>query len=131
MKKFLATILAIVFLGSSFGATMNLHYCMGKLADWDLAQQKPMSKSCPKCGMEKKNKGCCKDEQKFVKNTIDQNIPGTGVQVLQALACSLPSHFFELPIASTVTLAKTIPVSHAPPEGIGIPAYIRNCVFRI
>ena len=37
MKKLLITILALVYLTVSSGATVNLHYCMGKLMSWDLS----------------------------------------------------------------------------------------------
>ena len=51
MKKFVAVILALVYIGTSTGANIHMHYCMGKLADWGLGDNK--SKTCSKCGMEK------------------------------------------------------------------------------
>ena len=49
MKKVLAIILAFVYLTSSMGATVHLHYCMGKLASWSLIDHE--SKNCAECGM--------------------------------------------------------------------------------
>jgi hypothetical protein len=39
MKKALATILAVIYLSTSIGATVHFHYCMGKLASWGLTDQ--------------------------------------------------------------------------------------------
>ncbi len=55
MKKVLTTILAFVYLSTSMGATIHLHYCMGKLASWGLIDHE--SKNCTKCGMVKKTSG--------------------------------------------------------------------------
>ena len=54
MKKFITAILAVLYLGTSSGATIHMHYCMGKLADWGLGHQN--SKTCGNCGMEKPDK---------------------------------------------------------------------------
>ena len=34
MKKAIVSILAVLYLCSSAGATVHLHYCMGKLVNW-------------------------------------------------------------------------------------------------
>lgn len=52
MKKVLAFILLFVYLGTSTGATVRLHYCMGELAGWGLKDVP--SETCGSCGMEKK-----------------------------------------------------------------------------
>ena len=81
MKKLLATILAFVYLSTSMGATIHLHYCMGKLASWGLINHE--SKNCAYCGMVKQNpdsqsamakKGCCKDEHKQIQTDKDQKL---------------------------------------------------------
>jgi hypothetical protein len=90
MKKFLAVILALAYMTASTGATLHMHYCMGKLADWGLGHN--TSKTCDKCGMEKsgeKDNGCCKDEHKFVKNNTDQKTAETAFQVTQLIAVLL------------------------------------------
>ena len=56
MKKLLVTILALIYLGSSTGAMMHLHYCMGKLAETSFSKKN--NATCNKCGMkttQKKN----------------------------------------------------------------------------
>ncbi|MBK8522228.1 MAG: hypothetical protein IPL54_15650 [Chitinophagaceae bacterium] len=40
-EKFITAILAVLYLGTSSGATIHMHYCMGKLAEWGLGHQNP------------------------------------------------------------------------------------------
>ena len=130
MKKFIVAIFSIFYLAISCGFTVHMHYCMGKLADWDLGHNK--SKTCSKCGMEKskeKDNGCCKDEQKFVKNVTDQKIAEAGLQMAKVL--TLPVSFIEIPTIDFHVVTEENPVSHAPPRSGVIAVYIRNCVFLI
>ncbi len=132
MKKFITAILAILYLGTSSGATVHLHYCMGKLLNWDLNPIE--SKACPKCLMEKSSKnsdGCCKDEHKFFKNDNDHKANETIYQFGQLSVITLPVSFIEIPSVNYVSLAEANPVSHAPPRLHGISVYILNCNFRI
>lgn len=132
MKKFAAVILALLYLSSSTGAMVHMHYCMGKLADWGLGQNK--SQTCGSCGMktsEAKDKGCCKDEHKFVKNNADQKTAEAGIQLIQLIAVDLPPSFFEVTTQDIATVTEKYPISHAPPRNGGVAVYIRNCVFLI
>lgn len=132
MKKFLLSILAFVYISSSTGASIHMHYCMGQLADWGIDQNK--SKTCGKCGMDKsdeKDNGCCKDEQKFIKNVSDQKIIDAGFQLMQLIAVSLPVSFVEVPSVNFPSVTEENPISHAPPRNAGVAVYIRNCVFLI
>ena len=76
MKKIVIAILAIIYLFTSMGASIELHYCMGKFADQSLWQSG--SSKCRICGMQKKNKsvnkGCCRDEYKLVKVEQHQRV---------------------------------------------------------
>ena len=70
-------------MSASLGATLHLHYCMGKLADWRFSHSR--SEKCSKCGMAKtkeKDNGCCKDEQKFFKNDTDQKATEPGIHFI-------------------------------------------------
>ena len=130
MKKFIVAIFSIFYLAISCGFTVHMHYCMGKLADWDLGHNK--SKTCSKCGMEKSNEkdnGCCKDEHKFVKNVSDQKIAEAGLQMAKVL--TLTVSFIEIPTIDFHVVTEENPVSHAPPRSGGVAVYIRNCVFLI
>ncbi len=132
MKKILAAILAIIYLGTSTGATVHMHYCMGKLADWGLGHNK--SKTCGECGMEKseeKDNGCCKDEHKFVKNDGDQKIAEAGFQMMQLASVALPVSFVEIPDNNFSSVTEENPISHAPPRSTGVAVYILNRTFLI
>ncbi len=132
LKKFLVAILTLLYMSTSVGATIHMHYCMGKLADWGLGQKD--SKTCGKCGMEqsvKKANGCCKDEHKFIKNDTDQKHTETAFQTVPLTADALLVSFFEIPAVDLPTLTEENPLSNAPPRNSGVAVYIRNCDFRI
>jgi hypothetical protein len=130
MKKFLVSILAIFYLSTSIGATVNLHYCMGRLVNWDLSVKE--THTCGQCGMEKvkaQKKGCCEDKQHVLQVAKDQKAENryqTAAPVGIAIITTFPS--FITPIASTIT--EENPVSNAPPRS-WVPVRIRYCIFRI
>lgn len=128
MKKILVSILAVFYLSSSVGAVIHLHYCMDKLINWSLL--KGDGDKCDKCGMEKDG-DCCKDEQKFVKNTVDQNIAESAVQSMQVL--STPALFAQIDTLGNCfpSLIERYSICHVPPLIRGREIYILNCVFRI
>jgi len=68
VKKAIVILLLIFYSASTIGATINMHYCMNKFASWSLSNVK--KEKCANCGM--KNTGCCKDEKKEIKLTLDQ-----------------------------------------------------------
>ena len=128
MKKILVSILAVFYLASSVGATVHLHYCMDKLINWSLLNKE--GDECDKCGMEKDG-GCCKDENKFVKNNVDQKVTGLAAQFIRIDAVATPvgliypsEHYFS-------SLIKEYPISHAPPRNNDVGIYLLNRVFRI
>src|SRR5579872_2413261 len=92
MKKVLVSILAIVYLATSMGATVHLHYCMGRLVSWGLADRS--GKSCDFCGMQKMGpssracvvgmKNCCHEESKQIRNDKDQKTGQDFSQVMKA-----------------------------------------------
>lgn len=132
MKKFITAILAVLYLGASSGATIHMHYCMGKLADWSLSVSK--SKSCPKCGMEKSHKsdnGCCKDEHKFLKDDSAQKLAESNLQMLQLFSLAIPASFTELQAIDFPSVTEENPISHAPPRTHGVAIYIFKRSFLI
>ncbi|MEC5146339.1 hypothetical protein [Chitinophaga sp. 212800010-3] len=139
MQKILALILALLYISSSTGATVHMHYCMGRLVDvnWGHDKGKP---ACGKCGTthdQKKNCGkpckkqCCKDEHKTIKLTKDQKIAENTKHVMQLAAMTLPVAYMELPRVPVKVLAEAFPASNAPPPGSKVHTYILNCIFRI
>lgn len=132
MKKIVAAILAVLYIGTSAGATVHLHYCMGELADWGLGHN--TSKTCGKCGMEKsaeKDNGCCKDEHKFVKNDTDQKVSESVVLNFTLQVIDIPVYFPTLSENLVSSITEEFPVSHAPPRSSTPPVYLLNRTFRI
>lgn len=140
MKKFLVTILAFIYLITTVGATVHLHYCMDKLVAWCFVNEGSNKKVCPYCGMtksatdkhcEKENQGCCKDEQKIVKLENDQKVSDAAFQFTQissdAISHSLTDYSFEYAFSLTEKFA----VTHAPLRTQGVSLFVRNCVFLI
>ena len=128
MKKIIVSILAVFYLCSSVGATIHLHYCMGKLINWSLLNAD--GDKCGKCGM-KKDGGCCKDENKFLKNNFDQKTTESAVNLLLLITSSAPVVFVNLAENYSFSLIEKYPICHAPPLITAGEIYIRNCVFRI
>jgi hypothetical protein len=119
-------------MSTSIGASIHVHYCMGRITDWGFEQND--AKTCGKCGMEKsikKSNGCCKDEYKYLKNNTDQKNLTTDFQMAQQEGVAVPVSFYELPSVDFPSVTEENPISHAPPRDCGVAVYIRNCVFRI
>ena len=131
MKNFLLCILAFAYLAASTGATVQLHYCMGKLADAGFFKEE----RCGVCGMDKGidgDNGCCKDEKETVKISIDQKYSTGSIFHFEqpftdpaALFTDFQPQFAELPDD------KVPPVSHAPPRSQKNSVYLLNRNFRI
>jgi hypothetical protein len=138
MKKVFATILAIVYLSTSMGATVHLHYCMGKLVSWGIIGHD--SKNCGICGMEKKaadthcisaGMGCCKDEQKLIKTSDAQNIFASELQFLKLFPKALTVNYLALSDFRIPSFAVSYPAANAPPLSRKVPVFLLNRNFRI
>jgi hypothetical protein len=138
MKKFLTTILALLYLSASMGATIHLHYCMGKLISWGLIDRD--SKNCTFCGMAKDDpamhcqsgmKGCCKDEHRHIKIDKDQKATESGYK-FQSPPFDILSTCFGIPRDSYFSAHVVInPNINAPPDLTKVPVFLRNGNFRI
>ena len=130
MKKLITTILAIFYLGVSSGASIDMHYCMGQLIDWGISQDE--TEKCNNCGMEKGlSSDCCKDEQhklavkespKASAIVYHFNTPGLNVH---SAVYNGTGFIYVHPLEENRI------VSDSPPPSQSIPAFIRNCTFRI
>jgi hypothetical protein len=131
MRSFILTITAFIYLSASAGATIHLHYCMGKLVSWGLVDQK--GDKCGKCGMEKNNKAdnsCCKDEHKKIQLDNDQKIVALSYSSLQPPVVSPLAGIFEFtPLKVQNEIAS--PIGYSPPFKKILPVYLCCCVFRI
>lgn len=136
MKKVFATILAVIYLSTSMGATIHLHYCMGKLASLTLWHSEKggcntcEAKKTPAC-MGEKSKDCCKDEHKWIKLDKDHKAADATFQSMQLMAVASLPVWIELPQIYTTSLVEEHPLSHAPPRGRQVQLHLLNCNFRI
>lgn len=132
MKKAFLSILTFLYIIASVGFTLQRQYCTGMLADRSISSCK--SKICDKCDSDqinKKDKNCCKNENKFVKNDKDQNIPESVFHPTPSTVIALPPHFLELSFNEFSSASEVIPINHAPPPDNGVAIYLRDRVFRI
>jgi hypothetical protein len=133
MKKFLVFILAVLYFGLSTGATVHLHYCMGKLVESSVWYNTSKEKGkCSKCGMLKGKNKCCKDEYKHLQIGKDQQLNdflSSKIQLPDAqIICP---HYYEFDGVMVHAVISSNPYANAPPEDLRVPVYLRNCVFRI
>jgi hypothetical protein len=133
MKKLFISILSFLYLAASTGATMHMHYCMGRLADTGFFEQE--GGHCSLCGMEKSgddNNGCCNDKAETVKISIDQKYATASIFHFEQPFTLLEDAFTGFqPQLLAVAAVIVFPVSHAPPRSPQVPAYLMNCHFRI
>jgi hypothetical protein len=126
LKKAITILLALVYFGTSIGATIHMHYCMGEITGWGLTVN--ASQKCGKCGMEKSvnnGVGCCKDEIKVIKNNSDQKTnPTVTLRFISfdALALTPVSPVISSGFLSAERIAN--PVCNAPPRPRPIAGYI-------
>jgi|SRR5436190_21319253 len=132
MKKLIVVILAFLYLAASTGATIHLHYCMGKLVEWGLKHDSKKKDKCNNCGMNNSTdkKGCCEDEQIQIKLSGDQKTVNN-YQIISENFNTIVTPFFELPQIYISSITEKTPLNHAPPPDFGSPLYIQNCIFRI
>jgi hypothetical protein len=138
MKKVLATILAFVYLSSSMGATIHLHYCMGKLASWGLINHE--SKNCSRCGMIKNipssqniaaKMNCCRDEHKQIKTDSDQKLFSSEFSKYSDLSQAITPQVSATENLKAVSISVAYPKTNAPPLYFKLPRFILNCNFRL
>jgi hypothetical protein len=129
MKKILIAILLVTYTFAASGASVDLHYCMGKFIGWDFDYAS--KNGCSECGMQTKpDKGCCDNKQIQVKVDKDQQVVYKSI--------SFGSVHFAIVLHSTIAddvlvNANTIlhPSIHAPPLISNTAIYLLNCNFRI
>ncbi len=132
MKKVFLGILTLLYIIASLGFTLQKQYCTDRHADRSLSDC--ISKICDRFGsahINKKDKNCCGNENKFVKNDKDQNIPESVFHPTPSTAVALPPYFLELSFNEFTSASEVFPINHAPPSGNGVAIYLRDRVFRI
>lgn len=129
MKKFLASILLVIYFTASTGFVVSSHYCMDEFnaAEIGLAQ----SDSCSKCGMHTSDStGCCRSEIRVLKLQQDVQMVKTILSLFQ------PAFSFVHPVEHIATsfynfLFPASYYQHPPPLISKQDIYLSNCVFRL
>lgn len=67
LKKLLLILVLVAYASSTIGATVSMHYCMGKLTGTSIGKTK--QEKCPKCGLKQKKakKSCCDNKEQQLK----------------------------------------------------------------
>lgn len=124
MKRFFAAILTILYLSSTFGATIDLHYCMGEFVSFSLSGEQ--TGKCGRCGMEThgQDTGCCKNVRIAIESN-DQHLPGQLSYDLPTFCSHLiHSFFFYNPTIIPSFFRSGIEIDHPPPFQ-DIPVFIK------
>ncbi len=131
VKKFLSTILIILYCTTITGATIQMHFCMGDLVERNFFHNE--EKPCSKCGMEKEkseNSGCCSHENEFVKLDNSQLSPEVSISILQTLSQAISFSYIEM-VVHFSSITEGNPSVNAPPDITAVAIYKRNCVYII
>jgi len=128
MKKLFLFCFSLLFIAASSGASINIHYCRGKVSAVSLSIL-----PTPSCGCGKKatKKACCKNETKLVKMQDDARQPEFVNDHSFKPVVALPLQY--LPVIVPV---ETNANSHSlyvtdPPDDASVPLYLRHRVFRL
>ncbi len=127
MKRFLVLILATLYFAVSSGFTVHVHYCMGHIVETTLVSEDGDTHHCDHCGMKKKKggNGCCKEEAKIVKHTVDHSLVKQLQIPVQELFIVPAVSFLPAPaIAFQAQQSRQSFQAHAPPDPFPCPIYI-------
>jgi hypothetical protein len=132
MKKIVAILLLVFYMGSSNGATIYFHYCMDELVGLGFSGK--AKSDCSDCGMPKgdtEKDVCCKDVKHEAKSEKIQKISPTIYKPDQSPVAVIRISAFtgSDEVVSSETVRHTF--SKAPPSLNEIPIYLRNCTYRI
>lgn len=127
MKKAAIAILALLYIATTSGVVVNVHYCMGAVASVTYGHKSP--DSCGKCGM-KERAGCCHSELKVVKlDDVHQQTVKT--QQTAIAVAELPVAFFQAAVETYDSRADFGISYHSPPDPRVNAVYLHTSVFRI
>jgi len=131
MKKILTILIALLYTAITSGFTVNVHYCMGKLAAVKFIQSN--SAACPKCGKKDGSNKCCRDEAKFFKmKELHQNVQ-LNVDLVNQLPVAILDTSFPSLLMPEIEIAERNPMArpNAPPLIKPTPLYLLHESFLI
>jgi hypothetical protein len=129
VKKVLVIILLAAYTFASSGASVDVHYCMGKFIGLDFNYYG--KNDCSNCGMPTKTeKGCCHDKLIQVKIDKEQQVTYNNFSLFSnqtAICATYGAPDDPLPDSTVITY----PSIHGPPSISHTSIYLFNCSFRI
>jgi len=126
MKKTVALILAFMYLGLTSGLAVNIHYCMGKIADVQLDAYKETSCACGKS----KKMPCCNHHYEVVKVNDEHQQAAADISI-KTPQIALNTFNDLIALLSLPQTPQEVKAAHAPPLLSPPDIYIQHCVFRI
>lgn len=132
MKRIGIFLLAWVYIISTAGTVLEIHYCMGHISGvhWGVPGSGTMTCCASKTMPGMHDSPCCKTESKVLRVT-DVHQPATAYALPLAIPAATvrPLCFLQAPLFSRSPVP--VSVAHAPPPGLRSPLFVRNCSFRI
>lgn len=129
MKKIFSIFLLSLYLISSLGVTISAHYCGGNLAALAIFEN---PSCCCDDVQENKKDDCCKNENKSLKITADQNKVEFSEKKFQSVDIFSPiaiSEYFVKRSDFNAIASIAVALPSKPEKGKRIPAYKRNHSF--
>jgi hypothetical protein len=127
VKKAAVAILALLYIVTTSGVVVNVHYCMGAVSSVTYGHNE--DERCGKCGMKAKS-GCCHSELKVVK-LDDVHQQTIKAKETTEFIAALPVVYFEV-AAATYSSRNNSGISyHSPPDPRGSFVYLHTSIFRI
>ena len=120
------------------GATIHLHYCMGKLTSWGLINHE--NKNCEGCGMLKNKTAshsmsaktdCCRDEHMQIKTDKDQKLFPSEFFKYNYLSPTIALNDNSVQSTKAVSISAEYPNTNAPPLSDKLPLFILYRNFRL
>src|SRR5678816_1901529 len=126
MKKTVALILAVMYLGLTSGLAVNIHYCMGKVSEVQLDNYREKSCKCDK----KSSMPCCNHQYELVKVNDAHQQAAANISIKTP---EIDLHAFDnlMALLALPQALREANVAHVPPLLTPPDIYIQNCVFRI
>lgn len=124
MKRFITSLIAIIYLCLTTGADLHLHYCMGEFVNLSFTDTN--TGACTKCGMQNHNNdnGCCKD--------VEISAKISDAHILSSFESLPPQQIVFLPVA-TFELANDYTISFTPAikefYGSGYPPLLHSSIY--
>jgi hypothetical protein len=128
MRQFLIITLALLYVTSLSGVSINRHFCGGKLVSVNFSSFG--GDHCGRCSTKKMKKGCCNDRNEVVKVKCEHEIVGQ-LSVSKDAFKVLPFHTLQCKFEVSYPSASYLLNCNLPPPKPNISLLVLNSIFRI